>query len=122
MKVDEDLASPPRSLSTKTVSDKKCASKHTSSALCLWLIAILSRLNSDAQYSDMILPRSLCDEDFAKDNDIDTIEPEYQGVLLDEELLAFSSFRRIDLNFQYTLECFDYTGSVKWRQLVARWR
>jgi hypothetical protein len=48
MKDDEDLTSPPRSLSTETVSDKKCPSKHTSSALCLWLIATLSRLNSDA--------------------------------------------------------------------------
>jgi hypothetical protein len=70
----------------------------------------------------MISPRSLYDEEFAKDNDSDTIEPESQGVLLDEELLAFSSFRWIDLPFRYTLESFDLTGSVKWRQLVACWR
>jgi hypothetical protein len=32
----------PRALSSKTISDKTRASKHTSSALCLWLMAILS--------------------------------------------------------------------------------
>lgn len=80
-------------------------------------------LISDVQYSDIISPDTLNGR-FTTLNDSDSVEAEHKSALLEEELLAFSSFRRIDLPFRYTspLESFDYVGSVQWRQLVACWK
>lgn len=75
-------------------------------------------------YTDSADVRSPDPMRIAKFNDDETDEPEHKGALLEEELLAFSSIRRIDLPFRYTnpVDSLNYTGSARWRQLVACWK
>lgn len=51
-------------------------------------------------------------------------DPTKDGSLLEEELLAFSSTKRIDFPFRYQkpFPALDYLGRARWRQLVACWK
>jgi hypothetical protein len=79
-------------------------------------------LFADAPPSINLSPEALADR-FARQNE-KSAEQEHRGALLEEELLAFSSMRRIDLPFRATRpnETLNYIGSARWRQLMSCWK
>jgi hypothetical protein len=52
------------------------------------------------------------------------LEARRKGTVLNEELVAFSSFRHFDIPFRYDHPCaaLKYLACVKWKQLVSYWK
>lgn len=79
----------------------------------------------DVQDTVKLSPEALV-ERFAKLSEHGPTESLLNSALLEEELLAFSSLRRIDMPFdvahQQDHDELKYLGSVRWRQLVAYWK
>ena len=80
-------------------------------------------LIADSNANENLSPDSLADR-YERCSSMEPTEPANEGSLLEEELLAFSSFQRIDLPFRYSksFDGLNYLGYVRWRQMVACWK